>query len=303
MTPLAYGHLNILTFDIEDWYHINYPQLDFKAYDEKEDHSSLLSAVKKILSFLKERNTKATFFILGRIAEKKPEMVLSIAEDGHEVALHGYEHYLLKDIGKEQFKRETEKCIKIFEGITGKIPKGFRAPSWSATPWLFGVLKEMGFEYDASVFPVKTPLYGIPDAPRYPFFIDGNLFEIPTSVYCINLPLPLLLKEGMKGRSISEKNIGFSGGVFFKIFPWLVVKKAINKIKGEGLPLIFFFHPWDFWDRPGKLPGFKTRFMFDLKIGNVEKRFLRLIDNIPMVSIASALKDLKNGAIVKEIKF
>jgi len=286
VTPLPYGHLNILTFDIEDWYHINYPKLDFKAYDEKEDHSSLLSAVKKILSFLKGKNTKATFFILGRIAEKKPEMVLSIAEDGHEIALHGYEHYLLKDIGKEQFKRETERCIKIFEGITGRIPKGFRAPSWSATPWLFGVLKEMGFEYDASVFPVKTPLYGIPDAPRYPFFIDGNLFEIPTSVY-----------------RILGKNVAFSGGVFFKMLPWIAIKKAINKNKEEGLPVIFFFHPWDLWDRPGNLPGFKTRFMFDLKIGNVEKRFLRLIDNISMVPIASALKDLKNGAIVKEIKF
>ena len=287
MNPFSYGHLNILTFDIEDWYHINYPQLDFTVYDKEEDHSLLFSAVKKILSFLKEKNTKATFFILGRIAEKKPEMVLSIAEDGHEVALHGYEHYLLKDIGKEQFKRETEKCIKIFEGITGKIPKGFRAPSWSATPWLFSVLNEMGFEYDASVFPVKTPFYGIPDAPRYPFFIDGNLFEIPTSVY-----------------RLSGKNMGFSGGIFFKIFPWMVIKKAISKIKGEGLPLIFFFHPWDFWDRPGNLPGFKTRFMFDLKIGNIEKRFLRLIDNISMVPIASALKDLKKGAqIVSSSKF
>ncbi|MBI3583260.1 MAG: polysaccharide deacetylase family protein [Nitrospinae bacterium] len=281
MTPLPYGHLNILTFDIEDWYHINYPQLDYRVYDEKEDHSSLLSAVKKILSFLKERNTKATFFILGRIAEKKPEMVLSIAEDGHEIALHGYEHYLLKDIGKEQFKRETERCIKIFEGITGKIPKGFRAPSWSATPWLFGVLKEMGFEYDASVFPVKTPLYGIPDAPRQPFFAGDNLLEIPTSVY-----------------RLSGKNIAFSGGVFFKIFPWVAIKNAINKIKQEGLPLIFFFHPWDLWNRPGKLPGLKTRFMFDLKIGNVENRFLRLLESLPMNSIASALKDLKNGAIV-----
>ena len=303
MTPLPYGHLNILTFDIEDWYHINYPQLDFTAYDEKEDHSSLLSAVKKILSFLKERNTKATFFILGRIAEKKPEMVLSIAEDGHEIALHGYEHYLLKDIGKEQFKRETERCIKIFEGITGRIPKGFRAPSWSATPWLFGVLKEMGFEYDASVFPVKTPLYGIPDAPRYPFFAGDNLLEIPTSVYRLNLPFPLLNKEGIKGRSISGKNIAFSGGVFFKIFPWVAIKKAVNKIKREGLPLIFFFHPWDLWDRPGKLPGLKTRFIFDLKIGNVEKRFLRLLESLPMNSIASVLKDLKNGAIAKEITF
>jgi len=84
----------------------------------------------------------------------------------------------------------------------------------------------------------------------------------------------------------------------------MVIKKAISKIKGEGLPLIFFFHPWDFWDRPGNLPGFKTRFMFDLKIGNIEKRFLRLIDNISMVPIASALKDLKKGAqIVSSSKF
>ncbi|MEK7845742.1 MAG: polysaccharide deacetylase family protein, partial [Nitrospinota bacterium] len=255
-------------------------------FDKEEDHSLLLSAVKKILSLLKEKNTKATFFILGRIAEKKPEMVLSIAEDGHEVAIHGYEHYLLKDIGKEQFKRETERCIEIFEGITGRIPKGFRAPSWSATPWLFGVLKEMGFEYDASVFPVKTPLYGIPDAPRYPFFTEDNLLEIPTSVY-----------------RLSGKNIAFSGGVFFKILPWIAIKKAVNKIKQEGLHLIFFFHPWDLWDRPGKLPGFRTRFMFDLKVGNVENRFMRLIDNLPMQSIASVLKDLKNRAEVMEVPF
>jgi polysaccharide deacetylase family protein (PEP-CTERM system associated) len=286
VTPHPYGHFNILTFDIEDWYHINYPQLDFTGYDKEEDHSLLLMAVKKILSALKERRAIATFFILGRIAEKRPEVVLSIAEDGHEIALHGYEHYLLKDVGKEQFKIETERCINIFKGITGKIPKGFRAPSWSATPWLFGVLKEMGFEYDASIFPVKTPLYGIPDAPRHPFFIEESLLEIPTSVY-----------------RFLGKNTGFSGGVFFKIFPWIAIKKAIAQIKKEGLPSIFFFHPWDFWDRPGKLPGFKTRFMFDLKIGNVENRFLRLVDNFPMKSIASVLKDLKNGAEKKEIHF
>ncbi|MEK6590287.1 MAG: polysaccharide deacetylase family protein [Nitrospinota bacterium] len=299
MTPLPYGHLNILTFDIEDWYHINYPQLDFRVYDRKEDHSFLLSAVKKILVFLKQRRVQATFFILGRIAEKRPEIVSCIEEEGHEIAIHGYEHYLLKDIGKERFKQEIGKCIEIFEKINGKIPKGFRAPSWSATPWLFGVLREMGFEYDASVFPVKTPLYGIPDAPRHPFFIEAcsdpesslgesdNLLEIPTSVY-----------------NILGKNIAFSGGVFFKIFPWRVIERAIHKNKREGLPLIFFFHPWDLWDRPGKLPGFRTRFMFDLKIGNVEERFLKIIDSLPMRSIASVLKDLKNGTqIVSGFKF
>ncbi|MBI3599602.1 MAG: polysaccharide deacetylase family protein [Nitrospinae bacterium] len=281
-----HGHLNILTFDIEDWYHINYPQLDFKAFDCKEDHSSLFSAVKKILSILKERKTKATFFILGRIAEKKPEMVLSIAEDGHEIALHGYEHYLLKDIGEERFKRETERCIKIFDGITGKTPKGFRAPSWSAAQWLFSVLKKMGFEYDASIFPVKTPLYGIPDAPRQPFFVEDGLLEIPTSVF-----------------RLAGKNIAFSGGVYFKIFPQLIIKRAVNQVKREGLPLIFFFHPWDLWDRPGKLPGFKTRFMFNLKLGDVEKRFVKLIDTLPMNSIASVLEDLKKGVEVKEVSF
>jgi len=286
VTPLAYGHLNILTFDIEDWYHINYPQLDFKAYDEKEDHSLLLSAVKKILLMLKESNSTATFFVLGRIAEKRPEIVSNIFKDGHEIALHGYEHYMLKDLGIDRFKYETEISIKILEGITGRVPKGFRAPSWSATPWLFGILKEMGFEYDASVFPVKTPLYGIPDAPRYPFFTEDGLFEIPTSVY-----------------RLSEKNIAFSGGVFFKIFPWFAIKKAVNKIKQEGLPLIFFFHPWDLWDRPGKLPDFKTKLIFNMKIGNVEKKFINLLNNLPMSSIASALKDLKDGALTKRIPF
>lgn len=286
MTPLPYGHLNILTFDIEDWYHINYPQLNFADFDKEEDHSLLLSAVKKILSLLKEKNTKATFFILGRIAEKKPEMVLSIAEDGHEVALHGYEHYMLKDLGIDRFKYETEISIKILEGITGKIPKGFRAPSWSATPWLFGVLKEMGFEYDASIFPVKTPLYGIPDAHRHPFFTEDGLLEIPTSVY-----------------RFAGNNIAFSGGIFFKILPWMAIKKAVNKIKQEGLPLIFFFHPWDLWDRPGKLPDFKTKLIFNMKIGNVEKKFIKLLNNLPMSSIASALKDLKDGALTKRIPF
>ncbi len=280
------GHLNILTFDIEDWYHINYPQLDFKAFDCKEDHSSLFSAVKKILSFLKERKIRATFFILGRIAEKRPEIVVSIAEDGHEIALHGYEHYLLKDIGKDQFEKETERCIKIFENITGKIPKGFRAPSWSATPWLFGVLKKMGLEYDASIFPVKTPLYGIPDAPRQPFFIENGLLEIPTSVYCL-----------------AGKNIAFSGGVYFKIFPRMIIKRAVNQVKREGLPLIFFFHPWDLWGRPGKLPGFKTKFMFNLKLGDVEKRFVKLINTLPMNSIEAVLGELKGRAEVKKISF
>ena len=126
--------MNLLTFDIEDWYHINYPFTDFENFDRREDHGSLVERLRGILALCRAYRSRGTFFVLGRLLEKRPLIGELILEAGQELALHGYEHHLLRDLGPEGFRRDLEVALRVFRDLTGNQPLGFRAPSWSIGP-------------------------------------------------------------------------------------------------------------------------------------------------------------------------
>ena len=224
---------NIFTIDTEDWFHANYED-DLFANGE-ELISTVNENVEKYLSYFKDNSVKATFFVLGYVAEKYPELVKKIAIEGHEIASHGYAHELVYNQTRDEFRKDIRKSKVLLEDIIGKQVLGYRAPSWSITKkslWALEILSEEGYKYDSSIFPFENFLYGISGAPRSQysskiFNENSDLLEIPPST--INL--------------CGDRNIPFSGGFYFRALPLFVIDKFTNIVYKEGNPVIFYLHP------------------------------------------------------------
>lgn len=219
--------INILQIDVEDWY----SDLNIKYWQSCEDR--IVQSTNKVLTILRERDAQATFFILGYIGERFPELVAKIKEQGHEVASHGYSHTPITKQTPSEFEEDLLKSIRILKKITGDEIWGYRAPQFTVvekTSWAINILKKNGLKYDSSIFPVRTHLYGIPDAPLFPYHIEENFLEFPLSVYRI---------------PIIKKNIPIAGGFYLRFFPYRFISHAIKKINGANHPAVCYLHPWE----------------------------------------------------------
>lgn len=224
---------NIFTIDTEDWFHANYEDGLFN--NSSEVKSTVEENTEVYLKALEENQATATFFVLGFVAEQHPELVRRIANAGHEIASHGYGHQLVYKQTPEVFKQDVYRSKCMLEDLVGKPVLGYRAPSWSITEdsfWALGILNELGFRYDSSIFPFKNFLYGVKGAPRFPFRASkyckdaGDLLEIPPST----VKMPLL-------------NIPFSGGFYFRALPYPFIHTFAKQVNREGHPTVFYLHP------------------------------------------------------------
>lgn len=222
--------MNILTIDMEDWYHgIFNINSDIKSWHQYE--SRIEGSTIDTLSLLNKHNTKATFFILGYIAEKYPNLVLKLKNEGHEIATHGYYHQLVYNQKREEFYNDIRKAKTVIENIINEPVLGYRAPYFSITKkslWALNILEELGFQYDSSVFPTKNNIYGIPKAHRYIHNVKENLTEYPPS--CLRF---------------LKTNIPVAGGFYLRIFPSWLIQKGIKRFNKEKQPFVLYFHTAD----------------------------------------------------------
>ena len=213
---------NILTIDVEDWH----MDTDISTWDSYEDR--IVKSTQEILEILDESNTKATFFVVGYVAEHFPELIEDIKDKGHEIGTQGYSHTSIKKQTPSEFEEDLLKSVRILEDITKDKIRGHMACEFSIdekTSWAIDILKANGLKYDSSVFPVKTHLYGVPDAPLYPYHItspsikmdnpEADFFELPLSVY----KLPIV-----------HKNIPVAGEFYLRFFPYWFIKHAIKNL-------------------------------------------------------------------------
>ncbi|MCI8341781.1 MAG: DUF3473 domain-containing protein [Firmicutes bacterium] len=221
---------NIFTIDTEDWFHANYEEGLFQ--NDKNVISTVEANTDVYLELFEKYNAKATFFILGFVAESHPGLVKKIFDSGHEVASHGYGHQLIYKQSQKEFREDIHKSKCILEDIIGAEVKGYRAPSWSITEkslWALEILADEGFKYDSSIFPTKNFLYGIPNAPR---FIKKHVFNDHKCI--VEIP-PSTLKVFM--------NVPFSGGFYFRAMPRWFIKAFAGIINNGGKENVFYLHP------------------------------------------------------------
>jgi polysaccharide deacetylase family protein (PEP-CTERM system associated) len=229
--------LRLLTVDVEDWFHANFssaPSAGSAASGRRGTHPSRVeSGVAATLDLLAECHVKATFFVLGCVAREHPGVVRRIADAGHEIACHAMEHELVYEMEPRRFVEVAIAARRLLEDESGRHVRGFRAPSWSITErnlWAFDALVEAGFEYDSSVFPGSSPLYGIPDAPTAPYRVrtgeGGSIVEVPPSVMRLG---PL--------------RTGIGGGVYLRALPLALQRLAMGRYARRGEPFMVYVHP------------------------------------------------------------
>jgi polysaccharide deacetylase family protein (PEP-CTERM system associated) len=279
-----------LSVDVEDYYHVeafadritleNWPQFPQRVADN----------TRRVLEIFERHGARATFFVLGWVAEREPRLVREILDAGHEIACHSYGHSCVWRMQPEEFRADTRRARAAIEDAGGMRVVGYRAPTFSILPrslWAIQILAEEGFRYDASVFPIRHDLYGMPDAPRFCFkwrCRDGlELFEIP----------PLTVR-------VLGRNLPAGGGGYLRILPMWYTRWALRRVQNsDGQPATVYFHPWEIDCKQPRLSGrWKSRLRHYLNLGQMEARICELLVDRQFTSFGEFL-----DAYVAQIPF
>lgn len=286
---------NYLTIDVEDYFHVS----AFEQQSPPDTWGDRECRVEKntdtILGLMDSAGVKATFFVLGWVAERYPRVVEAIASQGHEIASHGYLHQRVALLNRESYREDIRRGKGLLEDQIGRAVLGYRAPSYSITrqtSWAFDELIEAGFQYDSSIFPMKHDFYGIPDWPRFAGYAvkkgDDWLAEAEddrADNSIRELPITTLRLAG--------RNLPIAGGGYFRLLPYSMTRWGLNRInRCERQPFVFYLHPWEFDpEQPRMLgAGAKSRFRHYLNLDKTKRRFQRLLEDFEFQPIASGLK-------------
>ncbi len=260
------GIVNALTIDVEDYFHVSAfaPQID------RRDWAGMPCRVERnvdvILALLAEGGVKATFFCLGWVAERYPALVRRLADEGHEVASHGYDHLRATDQTPAAFLADIGRAKTMLEQIAGRPVQGYRAPSFSVgerNPWAFDCIARAGYRYSSSVYPIRHDHYGMPDAPRFPHEVRPGLVELPVATV-----------------RILRANWPAGGGGYFRLLPYRVSRWTLRRINArDRQPAMFYFHPWELDPAQPRVAGVgaKTRFRHYVNLARMRPRLARLL--------------------------
>jgi polysaccharide deacetylase family protein (PEP-CTERM system associated) len=274
--------LHALTIDVEDYYHVSAFKSVVSYGDWGRYESRVEKNTRKLLEILAAENTKATFFILGWVAERHRDLVKSIQAEGHEVASHGYNHEMLTQMKPEQFREDIRRAKSVLENITGSPVLGYRAPSFTImrdTIWALGILAEEGFVYDSSIFPILHDRYGMPSA-------DPCCHSLPTPAGPIwEVPPSTTLFVGVR--------VPIAGGGYFRLFPYWMLRRLLHKVADEGHPLVMYFHPWEIDPQQPRIPGpLLTMLRHYVNLDKAERRFIQLIKDFRFGSICEVIEPI-----------
>lgn len=259
---------NALTIDVEDYFQVS----AFAPYIARPEWNTRECRVERnvdqILDMLACRDTKATFFTLGWIAERYPEMVRRIAREGHELASHGYGHERASDQTEAAFFADIQLAKIVLEDVTGCLVQGYRAPSFSigeGNLWAFDSLLRAGYRYSSSVYPIQHDHYGMPDSPRFSYEVRPGLMEIPITTL-----------------RLGRRNLPSGGGGYFRLLPYALSRWMLQRVnRKEGQPGVFYFHPWEIDVAQPRVAGIsgKMRFRHYVNIGRMQARLNHLLDD------------------------
>jgi polysaccharide deacetylase family protein (PEP-CTERM system associated) len=273
-----------MSVDVEDWFQVENlkPVVPRGTWDSRE--SRVERNTMRILEILAGQGAQATFFILGWVAERQPGLIRRIAEQGHEIASHGYGHDLLYNLSPEEFRSDVSRCKSILEDLTGRQVRGYRAPSFSITDWAVPILQELGFVYDSSVFPTVAhdrygKLAGV-DAGRPILELRPGFHEV-----CISC-LP-----------VGNRGLPWGGGGYFRMIPYGPWQAGVRRILAGGAPYIFYIHPWELDPGQPRLEGLGrlNRFRHYVNLERSERRFRALVSGFRWQTVGKVLEQWKSA--------
>jgi polysaccharide deacetylase family protein (PEP-CTERM system associated) len=270
---------NILSFDIEEHFQVSGLEAAIKREDWDKYPSRVEQNTHVILDILWRNDTKATFFVLGWICQRHPELVKEIASAGHEIACHGFDHKLVYNLTPDEFKDDLKQALDILQQTSGKKVFGYRAPSFSLMATdneKFEIMAELGFTYDSSFFPMKHFRY-------------GDAVNVSLQPFDINVKGRVLLKEyPMTVVDFLGRRIPAGGGGYFRFYPNFFIKRNFRKANNQGQPVIIYLHPWEFDPEQPRIKGasFANTFRHYHNLGKTEAK------------LETILKDFKFGPFV-----
>ncbi|MCK4948036.1 MAG: polysaccharide deacetylase family protein [Candidatus Aureabacteria bacterium] len=276
------GMLNAFTIDVEDWFHVcDVDNKESKFDNWNKCENRVVDNTLLLLKILREHDTKATFFFLGWVAEKHPELVRKVSEDGHEIATHGYAHKLIYEQTPEEFSEDLKKSVNILEGIITEKVIGHRGAGFSIREdslWALKIIAECGLKYDSTIFPAKRGHGGLESAESYPYLMDLErnlrMWEFPMSV-----------------AHVFGRKVPFSGGGYLRLFPYWFVKRSIGLINKRGKPAIVYIHPReiDIKQPRMKLP-LSRKFKYYVNLKTAEAKIKALLADFEFASVKKVLK-------------
>jgi len=281
--------LNSLTIDVEDYYQVSAFESIVRFEDWDRHESRVERNTCRILDLLDERHIKATFFVLGWVAERQPKLVRTIHERGHEVASHGYSHQRVYTQPPDRFREETRRSKRVLEDITGRRVAGYRAASYSITPkslWALDILIEEGFLYDSSIFPIYHDRYGMPSYHRY-----GHVLTVQGKGQLIEVPLSTV--------RLASVNIPIAGGGYLRLFPYAFTRWAIRHLNDiERQPAVVYLHPWEVDPQQPRLGARGvSRLRHYLNLDKTEWRLIRLLHDFRFGPLCDVIKDRGLGKV------
>ncbi len=285
LRPLALAYregraVNAMSVDVEEHFQVQ-AMAGRVGRDEWDRRDSRVEAsTGRVLDLFSVSGIKATFFVLGWVAERHPALIRRIVADGHELASHGYEHVRADSQTPGQFRADILRTKSVLEDIGGVKIAGFRAATFSISRrnlWAYPILEEVGYTYSSSIHPIAHDLYGMADAPRFPFYpsAGSDFIEFPITTLRLN-----------------NRNWPFSGGGFFRLFPYVVSRWAIRRVNAsENQAAVFYFHPWEVDADQPREPGLplKSRVRHYLNLSRVEPRLERLAQDFAWDRIGALL--------------
>ena len=271
---------NVMSIDLEDWFCVYnlsrlIPYADWDRCESRVERNTL-----RLLALFAKYRVQATFFVLGWVAERFPDLVKEVERAGHEIASHGYAHRLLTLMNPEEFRADLLRSLEVLSRTSSQPVLGFRAPSFSLTSttlWAVDVLKEAGIRYDSSVFPVGFhPDYGIVDADLSPHQLAEGVTELPMGV-----------------TELLGQRIPCSGGGYFRLFPYAVTRSLMRRCNAQGRPVIFYLHPWELDPGQPRVRGlpWSTRFRHYNNLERTEERLERLLGDFSFTSARTLIAD------------
>lgn len=270
-----------LTVDLEEWFDAEF----VRRHGSVNRISTAESGVSKLLDLFEKYRVRATFFVVGTVARALPDLIRRVQREGHEIACHGLTHRPLWELSKAEFRRELQGFQETLDDILGPTRVyGFRAPTFSletSTAWAIDVLQELDYLYDSSVFPFRTPLYGLPDAPHRPYYIRSDALTVQSSGGILEFPLTVA--------RLGRWTLPVAGGFYLRALPTDLLVGLLKKV-AKHRPLILYVHPWECSTQTPRvrlplLQGVITYYGIRSTLAKVE-RLLQAFSFCPLIDLA-----------------